>query len=150
MNIKKLILAAFVVMTFVGYSFNQRSDTIATVFSKTSGRPAASGSPAGSRSTTASSTTYKDGVYIGNAADALYGYIQVKATVIGGKLADIVFLQYPNDRRNSVDINTQAMPMLKQQALQTQSSQVDGVSGATDTTQAFIQSLGNALLQAKA
>jgi len=93
---------------------------------------------------------YKDGAYTGSAADALYGYIQVKATVKDGKLTDVEFLQYPNDRRNSVEINSQAMPMLKQQAIQIQSAKVDGVSGATDTSQAFIQSLGDALQQAKA
>jgi len=59
-------------------------------------------------------------------------------------------LLYPNDRRESVDINSQAMPYLKQEAIQAQTAQVDGVSGATDTSQAFIQSLGSALKQARA
>jgi len=41
------------------------------------------------------------------------------------------------------------MPSLKQEAIQTQSAQVDIVSGATQTSQAFIQSLASALTKAK-
>ena len=93
---------------------------------------------------------YTDGSYTGDAADALYGTIQVKAVISGGKLTDVVFLQYPNDRRTSVQINQQAMPRLKQEAISAQSANVNGVSGATDSSQAFIQSLGSALSQAKA
>lgn len=91
---------------------------------------------------------YKDGQYTGNAADAFYGLIQVKATISGGKITDIQFLQYPNDRNTSVEINRQAMPMLKQEALSTQNAHVDIISGATDTSQAFVESLANALSQA--
>ena len=47
-------------------------------------------------------------------------------------------------------INQQAMPVLKQEAIQAQSAQVDGVSGATDTSDAFVQSLTSALTQAQA
>lgn len=93
---------------------------------------------------------YTDGSYTGDAADALYGNIQVKAIISGGKLTDVVFLQYPSDRRTSVQINTRAMPQLRQEAISAQSANVNGVSGATDSSQAFIQSLGSALSQARA
>ena len=46
-------------------------------------------------------------------------------------------------------INGQAMPMLTSEAVQVQSANVDIVSGATFTSQAFQQSLGSALAQAK-
>ena len=92
---------------------------------------------------------YKDGSYIGSAADAVYGNIQVQAVIQNGKLADVTFLQYPNDRTRSVAINTVAMPNLKQEAIQAQSAQVDVVSGATDSSNAFVQSLASALNQAK-
>jgi uncharacterized protein with FMN-binding domain len=91
---------------------------------------------------------YKDGTYTGNLADAYYGYIQVKATVSGGKLTGITFLHYPNDRGTSIEINQQAMPMLARQALIAQSADVHGVSGATDTSIAFRESLSSALSQA--
>jgi uncharacterized protein with FMN-binding domain len=146
-HMKKLILAVVVVVSFILYSlFNRNENNASTVTTSQVNTPAATG-PAASPS---SSTSYKDGSYTGNAADAIYGYIQVKATVSGGKLTNVEFLQYPNDRRTSIEINSQAMPLLKQEAIKAQSSQVDGVSGATDTSQAFIQSIGDALSQAKA
>jgi uncharacterized protein with FMN-binding domain len=92
---------------------------------------------------------YKDGSYTGIAADAYYGYIQVQATVKNGRLADVTFLQYPNDQRESVQINTRAMPLLKAEAISAQSASVDVVSRATDTSFAFKQSLASALAQAK-
>lgn len=98
--------------------------------------------------TQAPSGRYKDGNYTGDVADAFYGNIQVQAVISGGKLTDVIFLQYPNDRQTSVEINTQAMPMLKSEALSAQSAAVDGVSGATDSSHAFIQSLGSALAKA--
>lgn len=92
---------------------------------------------------------FANGSYTGNAADAYYGTVQVKAIVKNGQLADVQFLQYPNDRSNSQYINSQAMPLLIQEAIQAQSAQVDGVSGATFTSQAFEQSLATALTLAK-
>jgi len=92
---------------------------------------------------------YIDGSYTGSVADAYYGSVQVRATISGGRLTDVAFLQYPNDRSTSRYINGQAMPLLTQEALQAQSAQVSGVSGASDTSYAFVQSLSSALAQAK-
>jgi uncharacterized protein with FMN-binding domain len=92
---------------------------------------------------------YADGQYTGSVADAYYGNIQVKVTVSGGKITDVVFLQYPSDRGTSVRINSQAMPYLKQEAISAQSANVGIVSGATDSSMAFQQSLASALTQAK-
>ena len=94
------------------------------------------------------SVSYKDGTYTGSVEDAYYGNVQVQVTVAGGKLANVTFLQYPNDRSTSRGINGQAMPYLQQEALAAQSAQVDVVSGATDTSHAFQQSLESALSQA--
>jgi len=91
---------------------------------------------------------YKDGNYTGSVADAFYGNIQVQVIISGGKITNIVFLQYPNDRPTSKMINAQADPMLSQEAIQAQSANVSGVSGATASSGAFIQSLQSALQQA--
>ncbi|HWT40057.1 MAG TPA: FMN-binding protein [Dongiaceae bacterium] len=162
--IKKIITAAFVALTFVIYSIHQRNEGSAAVSAVQKSTSAAAGTNSTNNSSTTSTSStassspstattssgqYKDGSYTGTEADAFYGYIQVKATISSGRLTDVTFLEYPNDRQNSVEINNYAMPQLKQQAIQVQSAQVDGVSGATDTSQAFIQSLGDALSQAK-
>jgi uncharacterized protein with FMN-binding domain len=92
---------------------------------------------------------YKDGEYAGPVADAYYGLVQVKAVIQAGKIADVQFLQYPNDRRTSIRINNIAMPYLITEALQAQSAQVDIISGATLTSEAFAESLQLALATAK-
>lgn len=94
-------------------------------------------------------TGYKDGTYTGDPADAFYGNIQVQITISGDKITNIQFLQAPNDRGESIQINQQADPILAQEAIQAQNANVDIVSGATDSSQAFIQSLQSALDQAK-
>ncbi len=92
---------------------------------------------------------YKDGTFTGSVADAFYGNVQVQAIVTGGKITQVNFLQYPNDQRTSQSINSQAMPLLQSEAISAQSERVSGVSGASATSQAFIQSLGSALGQAR-
>jgi uncharacterized protein with FMN-binding domain len=103
---------------------------------------------AGSTSQSSNTSSYKDGSYTGSVADAYYGNIQVKATISGGKITDITFLQYPDTHQTSVYINQQAMPYLQQETIKAQSSKVNIISGATYTSQAFMQSLSNALSQA--
>jgi uncharacterized protein with FMN-binding domain len=92
---------------------------------------------------------YKDGTYTGSSADAYYGNVQVQAVVQSGKLTNVTFLDYPQTHQTSVYINSQAMPYLTQEAIQAQSANVNVVSGATLTSQAFMQSLASALAQAK-
>lgn len=92
---------------------------------------------------------YKDGSYTGVSSNAYYGYIQVKAVIQGGKLVDVIFLSYPNDRSTSIEINSQAMPYLKSEAIQAQSGNINIVSGATDSSIAFRESMNSALAQAK-
>lgn len=106
------------------------------------------GTSASNQSSSQSSGTYKDGSYTGSTEDAYYGSVQVKATTSGGKITDVTFLQYPDTHSTSVYINQQAMPYLQQEAIKAQSANVNVVSGATYTSQAFIQSLQSALSQA--
>lgn len=164
---KKIALSAFVIVSFILYSVGLRhSDSPLLVSPKTSGpaggstattgsaASASTGSGSGSGSSgsassgSSSSAKYKDGTYTGSVADAFYGNVQVQVTVKGGKITTVQFLQYPNTHANSVAINQQAMPYLQQEAIQAQSANVDGVSGATDTSIAFRQSLSAALSQA--
>jgi uncharacterized protein with FMN-binding domain len=91
---------------------------------------------------------YADGVYTGPAADAYYGIIQLQALVQNGRLTALKILQYPSDRRTSIRINRQALPMLRDEAISAQSADVDIITGATLTSKAFVQSLRGALKQA--
>lgn len=110
-----------------------------------------SSNPPGSQShlsTNSMTGVYKNGTYTGSTEDAFYGFIQVQAVISGGKISDVIFLQYPNDNRTSRFINSQAMPMLKSEAIQAQNANVDIISGASDSSAAFQRSLSNALSQA--
>lgn len=145
---KKIAISGFVLISFVLYSVYMRHpDDKTTVIT-----PKATSSTSSPSTTTMhaaqAAATYKDGKYGGSVADAFYGNVQVQVTISGGKITAVDFLQYPNDQPNSVYINDQAMPYLKQEAIQAQSAHVDGVSGATDTSQAFVESLTVALNKA--
>ncbi len=118
--------------------------------SQSSSTQNSSGSSSSSSNPPSSATSsFKDGSFTGSVEDAFYGNIQVQAVISGGKLTDVVFLQYPNDNRTSISVNTQASVYLKQEALAAQSSKVDIVSGASDSSMAFQRSLASALQQAQ-
>lgn len=96
-----------------------------------------------------STSQYIDGTYTGSPENAYYGTVQVQAVVQNGKLADVTFLSYPSDRSTSRMISARAMSVLTSEAIQVQSANVNGVSGASDTSAAFTLSLGTALEKAK-
>jgi uncharacterized protein with FMN-binding domain len=56
---------------------------------------------------------------------------------------------YPDHTDRSVYINQTAIPILKSEALRAQSANINMVSGATDTSDGFAQSLQAAILKAK-
>ena len=56
---------------------------------------------------------------------------------------------YPNHTSRSSYISANAVPILRSEALQAQSARIDLVSGATDLSNAFVQSLQSAILKAK-
>jgi uncharacterized protein with FMN-binding domain len=66
------------------------------------------------------------------------------------KILSVKVPVYPDHTDRSVFINQQALPILIQETIQAQSSGINLVSGATDTSQGFDQSLQSAILKAKA
>jgi len=110
--------------------------------------PTPTPTPAPTPTPVAQSGQYKNGTYTGPVVDAFYGNVQVSATISGGQLASVNFLQYPNDRGTSQRISSEAMPILQSEAIHAQSANVDVVSGATQISQGFIESLSQALRQA--
>jgi uncharacterized protein with FMN-binding domain len=66
------------------------------------------------------------------------------------KITKVTVPVYPNHTDRSVYINQQALPYLVQETLKAQSSKIYAVSGATDTSYAFAQSLQAAIVHAKA
>ncbi len=92
---------------------------------------------------------YTDGTYTGPVVDAYYGLMQIQAVIRNGRLASVNILEYPSDRRTSVYINRQALPLLRNEVLSAQSANVDIVSGATLSSEAFLRSLDAAMTKAR-
>ncbi len=121
--------------------------------STTTTPPTTSAPPRRARSTTPPATTppttaaprATTRTVTGQAVDNPYGTVQVQITVQGHTITDVEAVQLPSDRQRSAYISQQAGPLLRQEALQAQSAQIDGVSGATYTSQAYAQSLQSAL-----
>ena len=93
----------------------------------------------------AKAATLHDGTFDGGTYDAIYGPVQVEVTVQGGQVTDAQALQYPGHRRTSIAINNQALPALKREVVQAQSSRINIISGATLTSRAYIKSLADAI-----
>ncbi len=91
---------------------------------------------------------YKDGQYVGVVADAYYGNVQVSAIISGGKITEVKFLEYPQERQNSVRLNENAIPRLQTETIAIQSANVDSITGASLTSAAYLESLTAALSQA--
>ncbi len=146
---KKVLLAAVILLIIGGGAFFYLKKGDQDMMGTPTPTP---GNSSGNTPTpSSSSTTYKDGTYTGNTvqADRGYGPIQVKAVISGGKLTDVIFLQMPGEGfGHTQEVTDFAKPLLKQEAIAVQSSQVDIVSGATQDTEAFQKSLASALAQA--
>jgi uncharacterized protein with FMN-binding domain len=94
------------------------------------------------------SAGFKDGVYTGQDVFTQFGDVQVKVTISGGRITDVQAVQLPFDRPRSAEISQFAAPQLHDEVLQAQSAQIDLLSGATYTSDAYAQSLQAALDQA--
>ena len=95
----------------------------------------------------AESGGYNDGAFSGTAEYTRWGDVRVEVTIVDGQLVDIIEIQMPNDRK-SAQINRTAVPVLEAQAIAAQTADLDIVSGATYTSQAYEASLQAALDQA--
>ena len=99
-------------------------------------------------SPSAAGNRYRDGQFTGSNISMRFGDVQVKVIVKGGRIVDVQTPQMPFDRPRSADISQQAAPLLHDEVLQAQSAQIDSLSGATYTSDAYGQSLQSALDQA--
>ena len=101
--------------------------------------------PATSAPATASAKSI-NGTFTGPSINVNYGNVQVKITVVNGRITDAVAVVAPsgkNDRYTNM-----AVPILKKQTLAAQSANIQGVSGASYTSYGWYTSLQGALTQA--
>lgn len=85
------------------------------------------------------------GTYPGSVVQTRFGSVQVQITVQAGKITDVTALQLTDAERKSVQISNRAAPLLRAEVLQSQSADVQTISGATVTSDAYLNSLQAAL-----
>ena len=88
------------------------------------------------------------GTFSGIAAPTAYGPVQVQITLNNGKITGATALTYPQNSGRDRQINSQAIPLLIQETLQAQSANIQGVGGASYTSQGWYDSLVSALKKA--
>jgi uncharacterized protein with FMN-binding domain len=110
-------------------------DASSTVPSSTVQGGTATGSPAAAGGQTVT----------GAAWPTIYGPVQVKITVAGGKITAATAVEYPLNTPRDQQINAYAIPQLNAETMAAGSAQIDTVSGATYTSQGYVGSLQSAL-----
>ena len=114
--------------------------------SSASVNPSAGSSTASGRSAASPSAPVPSARQVtGPMVSTRYGPVQVRIDLSGSQITDVVAVQLTNSNRTSVQISASAAPILRQEALQAQSAQIDMVSGATYTSEGYQQSLQGAL-----
>ena len=97
----------------------------------------------GTTSGSAASKTYD-----GDTVQTRWGPVQVRITVVDGKITASEAIVYPNGNHEDEQINSFALPVLNQEAVSAQSASIDMVSGATVTSEGYLSSLQSAIDQA--
>jgi uncharacterized protein with FMN-binding domain len=152
-NVLWLAGTATAVALMFGYH-TSTSEALPTTTGTVATAPATPGTTSGSTTgtgTTGGTTTGSTSTgttYTGAVAQTRWGPVQVAITVAGGKVTDVTVPQYPTGNGKDREINAYAVPELTQETLSAQSADIDMVSGATVTSEGYVQSLQSALDQA--
>ena len=99
---------------------------------------ASSGSTAGGSAQTTKTT-------LGSVAQTRWGPVQVQITTSGHTITDVTVVQQPDGNQRDVEINDQALPILISETKDASSADIDMVSGATVTSEGYLESLQAAL-----
>ena len=88
------------------------------------------------------------GSFTGATCNTDYGPVQVQIDVKNSKIVAARALQLPTSTPRDQEINAQAIPILIQETIAASSSDIQGVSGASYTSQGWYDSLVSALNKA--
>ena len=142
---RRIVFAIMSTITALVLLFSYRTSTSSALLA---GSPVAQLGGSRSSSQDGSASQSGTGTYTGDAVDTRWGPVQVRITVQGGKITSSDAVQYPQNNDRDVQINGYALPILGQEAVQQQSASIDTVSGATVTSDGYLQSLQSAIDQA--
>jgi uncharacterized protein with FMN-binding domain len=147
---RRILLWALTTVSTVVLLFGYRTSTSTAL---PTGTEAAANTPGATPSSTSSTparttTSTYTGSVTGATADTRWGPVQVRATLAAGRITAVDVVQYPTANHKDQEINADAVPTLVQETLEAQSADIDVVSGATVTSDGYLQSLQSALDQA--
>jgi uncharacterized protein with FMN-binding domain len=116
----------------------------------TSGSSTGSGSSSDGASTSGGSGSGSSAAktYTGAVVQTRWGPVQVQIAVEDGKVTAATVLQQPDGNPRDTEINDYALPILIKDTIEQQSADIDMVSGATVTSDGYVQSLQAALDEA--
>ena len=148
-RIVTVILSTITILVML-FSYHTSTDSATVAGSPFVQQPASSGSTQSGSSNNSGSVTSKSSpaTYTGDVASTRWGPVQVQITVQGGKITQSRAVQYPQNNNRDAMINSYALPILDQEVVQQQSVSIDTISGATVTTDGYLQSLQSAIDQA--
>jgi uncharacterized protein with FMN-binding domain len=143
---RRIVISLASTVTIVVLLFGYHTSTNKT---SSAAAPSSTNGPTSARTSepTASPST-KITTYQGSVAQTRWGPVQVQISVQSGKIIKVSVLQQPNGNRRDAEINDQALPVLINETMSAQSAQIDMVSGATVTSEGYVQSLQAALDEA--
>jgi len=104
--------------------------------------------PAATTAAPAPAKAKPSGTFTGSTSQTRFGPVQVQITLVNGKITAANALQYPNNDFRSQQISQQAIPYLVQETLAANSADIQGVGGASYTSQGWYDSLVSALAKA--
>jgi uncharacterized protein with FMN-binding domain len=122
------------------------SSATGTSASTSTGAAGSTGTSSGSAGTGNTGAAAKAaGTFPGAVVQTRFGAVQVQITVQSGKITDVTALQLTDAERKSIQISNRAAPLLRTEVLAAQSADVQTISGATITSDAYLSSLQAAL-----
>ena len=132
--------------TVLGFHTQKMSSNVLSGLSGASGAGTTpTNSPSGAGSGTSTTTAAGTRTALGADVQYRYGELELQVTATGGRITNVQpAIDTAFDPRSS-QVNSYAEPLLQSQTLQAQSANINGVSGATFTSQAYVQSLQAAL-----
>ncbi len=130
------------------FSYHTSTSSSGTVVAAAAVPGTTNGSSGTSGGTTGSATSGSSGTFSGDTAQTQWGPVQVQITVENGSITAADVLQIPSGSHRDEQINSYAVPILNQEVVTAQSAGIDTISGATVTSDGYVQSLQSAIDQA--
>ena len=137
-------MAATVSAVVLLFSYHTSTNSGSTQ-AATSIRSSAGSSSSGSSGSGAAQASTGATSYTGDEVQTEWGIVQVQITVENGKVTAAEATKVPDGNHRDEEINAYAVPVLNQEVLDAQSAGIDTVSGATVTSDGYIESLQSAL-----